>query len=207
MIYNLHSVENPALGVQLGNAPILVGRSRENHIKLYDQASSRRHAQISLVNGEPVVTDLNSAQGTFVNHRRVSQSILRAGDVVAFGRQQFRVELLGNQPAAAGMIAPSAPSPYLPQMQNYPGRTVSMEERNAILEREIVMYARQGWRVTGKGMASAQMTRDKQASLLLAFVLGLFFLVPAILYLLLYRGSENLFLEVDERGIAQAIRG
>ena len=60
MPYTLRSLKNPAGEVQIETTPILVGRSKENHIKLSDPSGSRRHAQISLVNGEPVVIDLNS---------------------------------------------------------------------------------------------------------------------------------------------------
>ena len=74
MLYRLRSLANPAWEVQIGTIPILVGRSQENHIKLSDVSGSRRHAQISLVNGQLIVTDLNSALGTFVNHARVVHS-------------------------------------------------------------------------------------------------------------------------------------
>ena len=74
MLYRLRSLANPAWEVQIGTIPILVGRSKENHIKLSDASASRRHAQISLVNGQPVVTDLNGALAAFVNHARVVYS-------------------------------------------------------------------------------------------------------------------------------------
>lgn len=74
------------------------------------------------------------------------------------------------------------------------------EERKKILEAEISKYVKTGWRVTTRTDTSAQLTRDKQASCGLALILALFLIVPAILYLLLYRGTESLYLEVDEQG-------
>lgn len=75
-----------------------------------------------------------------------------------------------------------------------------IEERKNILESEISKYVKQGWRVTTRTDTSAQLTRDKKASCGLALILALFLVVPAILYLLLYRGTENLYLIVDEQG-------
>ena len=201
MEYRLRSLENPALEFQIVTTPIVVGRSRGNHIKLSDPSSSRQHAQISLVEGEPVVTDLHSTLGTFVNHARVRSCHLKAGDIVAFGKEQFRVESIGPNLTIAGkreVVVKSAPQGVFQPI--YGNVTISIEERKEILEKEIGKYARQGWRIISKTEISAQMTRDKKASCLLAFILALFFVLPAILYLLLYRGSENLYLEVDERG-------
>jgi TRAP-type mannitol/chloroaromatic compound transport system permease small subunit len=76
----------------------------------------------------------------------------------------------------------------------------TIEERKAILAREIVKYVDAGWRVTSQTDTTAQLTRDKRASCLVAILLAILFILPAVLYLLLYRGTENLFLEVNETG-------
>ncbi len=208
MTYRLRSMNNSAWEFQILSAHVLVGRGRGNHLVLSDPSSSRQHAQISLVNGEPVVTDLNSTLGTFVNHARTRNCALRAGDIVAFGKEQFRVELIGPTSTAiasrrlvSGSFTPQAALPA-----GRRGTAISIEEQKEILEKEISRYARQGWRIISRTETSAQMVRDKQASCLLAFILALFFLLPAILYLLLYKGSENLYIEVDERGKIIATR-
>ena len=83
---------------------------------------------------------------------------------------------------------------------------LTIEERRQILEQEISKYVKQGWRVVSRTDTSAQLTRDKRASCLLALILALFLLVPAILYLLLYRGTEGIYIEVDEHGNVHATR-
>ena len=99
---------------------------------------------------------------------------------------------------------------YLKELfNNYPIKILYAENGlkvMEILEKEVGKYARQGWRIVSRTDTSAQMTRDKTASCLLALILAIFFVLPAILYLLLYRGSENLYLEVDERGKIIATR-
>jgi len=78
--------------------------------------------------------------------------------------------------------------------------TLSLEERREILDREIAKYVKEGWRVVSRTDTTAQLLRDKSASCMLAFILALFLIVPAILYYLLYRGTEGLYIEVDEAG-------
>lgn len=52
---------------------------------LDDPASSREHARVQWENGQFVLYDLASANGTFVNNRRVQRQALMDGDVVRIG--------------------------------------------------------------------------------------------------------------------------
>lgn len=81
---------------------------------------------------------------------------------------------------------------------------MTVDARKARLEQEINKYVAQGWRVISRTDTTAQLQRDKQASCLLALILAIFLIVPAILYMLLYRGTENLYLQVNEQGQIQA---
>ena len=63
-----------------------VGRSFAADVRLDDQSVSRRHA---ILHERPVGTrilDDRSANGTFVNGRRVMEATLQDGDVVVLGR-------------------------------------------------------------------------------------------------------------------------
>ncbi len=75
-----------------------------------------------------------------------------------------------------------------------------LEERKARLDQEISGYAKMGWRIVSRTDTTAQLTKDKAASCVVAIILALFLIVPAILYLLLCKGTESLYLEVDEEG-------
>ncbi len=69
--------------------PVIVGRAAGADVVLDDPQVSRRHALLRLAEGECVVLDLGSANGTFVNGRRLSgPARLRAGDRVSFGTIQ-----------------------------------------------------------------------------------------------------------------------
>lgn len=59
---------------KLDQPKMLVGRSRGATIRLTHRSVSRRHAEIQLeANGEIMLRDLESRNGTYVNHRRVEQ--------------------------------------------------------------------------------------------------------------------------------------
>ncbi len=69
-----------------------VGRSEEGEIVLMDPSVSRSHAIVEIDAGEPVVRDLGSTNGTFVNGRRVKVEALRDGDELMFGNTRMRFE-------------------------------------------------------------------------------------------------------------------
>ncbi|MCI0652563.1 MAG: FHA domain-containing protein [Planctomycetes bacterium] len=63
----------------------LIGRSANCAIVLSDGKVSRLHCRIEHANGQTVITDLNSANGTVLNGERVSQAVLKAGDYLRLG--------------------------------------------------------------------------------------------------------------------------
>src|SRR6185436_6227908 len=64
---------------------VLVGRDRTCAIVLSHPAVSRRHARITLSGTTPLLEDLQSANGTYVNNTRVDRVVLKPGDVDRFG--------------------------------------------------------------------------------------------------------------------------
>ncbi|MGZ3561424.1 MAG: FhaA domain-containing protein [Vulcanimicrobiaceae bacterium] len=70
-----------------------VGRSDDRDLFLVDPSVSRAHAIIETDGGEPIVHDLGSTNGTFVNGERISSRRLKPGDLVAFGNTQMRLEV------------------------------------------------------------------------------------------------------------------
>ncbi|HEX8409535.1 MAG TPA: FHA domain-containing serine/threonine-protein kinase [Thermoanaerobaculia bacterium] len=64
---------------------VMVGRDRTCTIVLAHPAVSRRHARITIGGAAPVLEDLQSANGTYVNNARVERVVLKPGDIVRFG--------------------------------------------------------------------------------------------------------------------------
>src|SRR4051794_2601218 len=66
--------------------PVTIGREEGNLLRLNDERVSRFHAKIQSDNGEIILTDLESTNGTRVNNNVVQIRRLRPGDRVALGR-------------------------------------------------------------------------------------------------------------------------
>jgi pSer/pThr/pTyr-binding forkhead associated (FHA) protein len=72
---------------------LTIGRRPPADVLLLDDAVSGRHARFARHNGEWVVEDLASTNGTYVNGRRLTQPVvLRPGDVVVTGGAAWRFE-------------------------------------------------------------------------------------------------------------------
>lgn len=76
---------DPPQLVALDSGPILIGRSGEAGLRLYDQTVSREHAILTRSDGELIIEDHESRFGTFVNGTPVRRVVLRPGDRVRFG--------------------------------------------------------------------------------------------------------------------------
>lgn len=82
----------PAYGVYMVEGTVQVGRSEDSDVFLVDPSVSRNHAEVELDGDTPVVRDLTSTNGTFVNGERVQVRRLMPGDVLTFGNTQMRLE-------------------------------------------------------------------------------------------------------------------
>jgi pSer/pThr/pTyr-binding forkhead associated (FHA) protein len=73
-----------------------VGRQESCAVAVLDRQVSRTHAILALTPTSLSIEDKGSANGTFVNGKRVSgTSPLRHGDTLSFGGVEFTVELQG----------------------------------------------------------------------------------------------------------------
>jgi FHA domain-containing protein len=75
-----------------GKSDLVLGRSRGCDVVLSIEAVSRRHAQLFFRDGNWVIRDLGSTNGTRVNGVRVSRCRLRPGDRVALGDALLRID-------------------------------------------------------------------------------------------------------------------
>jgi K+-sensing histidine kinase KdpD len=75
--------------ISLEPGAITVGRAPSNTIELSHGGVSRVHARISHENGQHILTDLNSRNGTFVNNKRINQAPLSHNDKIFFGNRGF----------------------------------------------------------------------------------------------------------------------
>ena len=85
--------DGPDLGTlhTLGVGPVVIGRGPELGVSVSDLSVSRAHARLELLpSGRLAVTDLGSANGTFINNTQVRMGEAYEGDFVQFGGLAFR---------------------------------------------------------------------------------------------------------------------
>lgn len=86
----------------------LVGRSVEADLVLNDVTVSRRHCRIFRQDQVPMVEDLESRAGTFLNGRKVNQAVgLRDGDEMRLGDVVLRVCIEGEKAGDEVSVLPS----------------------------------------------------------------------------------------------------
>jgi pSer/pThr/pTyr-binding forkhead associated (FHA) protein len=78
---------------------VTIGRKSDNDIQLDDPAVSSRHARVRLEQSpyledhlEAILEDLDSTNGTRVNHQAIESQPLKAGDVIHIGHYTFVYE-------------------------------------------------------------------------------------------------------------------
>jgi len=90
----LQAIRGPlAKGEFLVGSGVVIGRAQENGICLEDTGVSARHCEIRAEQGRFVLTDLESADGTFVNGIPVKRRELETGDEVTIGSSVFLFEI------------------------------------------------------------------------------------------------------------------
>jgi len=92
--------------------PVTIGREEGNSLRLNDERVSRFHAKVQYDNGEIILTDLESTNGTRVNGNVVQIRRLRPGDRVSVGRSLLlfgsEQEISARNAALSGVSTPTA---------------------------------------------------------------------------------------------------
>jgi pilus assembly protein CpaF len=94
---------------------VTFGRVQGNQVMLPRGNVSKRHAKLELKNGQFMLTDLGSTNGTYINGRRVAEPTqVRQGDKVYIG--EFILGFEGHEAfEQAEAAAPAAPPPRAPE--------------------------------------------------------------------------------------------
>lgn len=79
--------------VPLGTSPITVGRAADSTLVLQDDYSSSRHARFFPSDGQWIVEDLGSTNGTWIDRTRITgPTVLRVGAKVRVGRTTLQLQ-------------------------------------------------------------------------------------------------------------------
>ena len=78
--------------------PCVLGRGERADLAFPDPTISQRHALILDIEGQPWIQDLESANGVYVNDRRiVGKAPIKVGDSIQLGQTRFHVVPTGEE--------------------------------------------------------------------------------------------------------------
>lgn len=95
----------PSYEVTIATARSLIGRSDLSDIIIEDKFVSKQHALVIREKNAVTLVDLKSANGTFVNSRRVQRTVLRHNDIVSIGDHRLKV-ISANSPSRSQIDDP-----------------------------------------------------------------------------------------------------
>jgi transcriptional regulator with GAF, ATPase, and Fis domain len=110
--FSVSVMDGPDAGKRItldGSEParVLIGQSPACNLRVSDRAVSRRHAALDWVDGRLRITDLESSNGTLVDHVAIGSAFLQGGEIVRMGATSLKIETLSSTPAAAPPVASS----------------------------------------------------------------------------------------------------
>ncbi len=140
-------------GVPVTDDPISLGRDNVNDVVIPAgefTGVSAHHARAALENGVPVVEDLDSANGTFVNGKRIVRAELEVGDVVELGAGGPRFALTSQSDLSATVMGMTPPRTPVERPRRFGESTIT--NLRAIIgmasEKEVEEMVRRGTRRT-----------------------------------------------------------
>jgi pSer/pThr/pTyr-binding forkhead associated (FHA) protein len=86
-----------------------VGRVEDNTFQISEPSVSSHHCEVLLKGNDVFIKDLNSTNGTFINGEKVTESLLKPGQVLRLGQIEMRLE--SGSPGATAAPATGTPPP------------------------------------------------------------------------------------------------
>jgi serine phosphatase RsbU (regulator of sigma subunit) len=122
---------HPPETVPLPESLVTIGRASDCTIPIRDRFLSRRHAEIVPVAGDWILKDCGSANGTWVNGRRVErETVLSSGDRIRLGDSEivFQMDDLLASSIAVGEthVAATISIPYRDIVDTQPGPSIDL---------------------------------------------------------------------------------
>jgi pSer/pThr/pTyr-binding forkhead associated (FHA) protein len=75
--------------IETEKTEVTIGRTASNDIQIDNVAVSAHHARIVKDGRYYVIEDLNSTNGTFVNEKKITRSVLKENDVITIGKHSL----------------------------------------------------------------------------------------------------------------------
>ena len=69
-----------------------IGRLEDNSFQIADPSVSSHHCEVVLRGSDVVVRDLNSTNGTYITGEKVTEKVLKPGQILRLGQVEIRLE-------------------------------------------------------------------------------------------------------------------
>ena len=84
---------NKGVSYYISGRRVVLGRSDKVDVQVLDEKASREHAEIVNINGDFILTDLKSQNGTVVEDLKITQHKLSSGDKIIIGATVLKFEI------------------------------------------------------------------------------------------------------------------
>src|SRR5436190_10128414 len=123
-----------------------IGRVDDNTFQISEPSVSSHHCEVLLRGSDVVVHDLNSTNGTYINGEKVTESVLKPGQVLRLGQIEMRLEAEnGTTPPLAPAATAATPAPAAaPGPAKKPVESTMVMQRGVKLD-ELEQGARSGF--------------------------------------------------------------
>jgi hypothetical protein len=151
-----------------------IGRVADNAFAITEPSVSSHHCEVLLRGTDVVVRDLNSTNGTFINGEKITEAVLKPGQILRLGQIELRLET-----GAPGVPAGSAKKPM--------DGTMIMQRGVSLTDLE--QGARSGFDAAGKGFTK----KDNKANkifLIVALIVGAVIVALLIYALAIAKGGN-----------------
>jgi pSer/pThr/pTyr-binding forkhead associated (FHA) protein len=85
-----------------------IGRVEDNTFQIADPSVSSHHCEVHLRGSEILIRDLNSTNGSFIGNDKITEQVLKPGQILRLGQVELKLEAEGAP--ASSPSTPSTPS-------------------------------------------------------------------------------------------------
>jgi phage baseplate assembly protein gpV len=79
-----------------------IGRVEDNTFQIAEPSVSSHHCEVLLRGSEVVIRDLNSTNGTYISGEKITEKVLKSGQILRLGQVEMRLE--ADTPSAPGKM-------------------------------------------------------------------------------------------------------